>query len=133
VKQKDVLEKFCEITKLAANNPQFRGQYAHDCFCGMNEASAKYPESFQFSPEVINFIRTAVQEKLDKCEYIFRNLPCNILPEDELWCVTGFFSNGGGVLEWCYNENDANERFQLMSFDKRFSELKAQPYKNGSF
>lgn len=133
MKQRDVIIHFCEIAKLAGNNPQFRGQLAHDCICGMNEASAKYPEHFVFDQKVMDFIRTAVQEKLDKCEYTFRSLPCNIVPENEVWCVTGFHEGGGGVLEWCYNEDDANERLKLMSFDKRFNELKAQPYKGGSF
>ena len=133
MRQQETLEKFCEIAKLAENNPQFRGQYAHDCICGMNEASVKHPHSFAFDKEVMDFIRTAVQEKLDKCEYTFRSLPCNILPEDEIWCVTGFFNNGGGVLEWCYNEDDANERLKLISFDKTYTELKAQKYKNGTF
>jgi hypothetical protein len=72
-------------------------------------------------------------ERPDKYEYTFRNLPCNILPEDKIWCVTGFYEGGCGILEWCHDKDDANERLQLMSFDKRFKELKAQPYKVSSF
>lgn len=48
-----------------------------------------------------------------------RNLPCNIVPNDRLWCLCGETwgedgRTGGGVLEWCYNEEDArNELTRL--------------------
>jgi hypothetical protein len=38
-----------------------------------------------------------------------RNLPCDIAPENELWCVSGSRKdgNGAGVIEWCFDEEDA--------------------------
>lgn len=63
--------------------------------------------------------------------YVFRNLPCNIQPDEALWCVRGRLNDpteplhGGGVLEWCYNEGDAKERLAMMERDPRFSNLQA--------
>ena len=38
-----------------------------------------------------------------------RGLPCSILPDDRLWCVVGgeLDGKGGGILEWCYDQRDA--------------------------
>lgn len=38
---------------------------------------------------------------------------CNIVPDDQLWCVTGSMLDengkisGAGVILWCYDEEDA--------------------------
>ncbi len=58
-----------------------------------------------------------------------RNLPCNIAPDNQLWCITGGCENGGGVLEWCYDEDDAQHRLKLMQADPRYTELKAEKWK----
>lgn len=69
--------------------------------------------------------------------YTFRGLPCNIQPDDKLWCVCGGMKGGGGgVLEWCYDEEDAKDILKEMrkysyfiglhacAFFDKFKELK---------
>lgn len=62
--------------------------------------------------------------------YKYRNLPCNIRSDAALWCVVGKDSKGGsGVLEWCFDKEDAEERKMLMlSEEGRFSKLKAEKW-----
>lgn len=63
--------------------------------------------------------------------YECRGLPCSIAPDGELWCVSGAdkLDNSGGVLEWCYDEEDAKEILQKMNqYPDRFSNLKAQSW-----
>ena len=59
-------------------------------------------------------------------KYKFRNLPCSIC-ESTLWGVQGHFqekdSKTGGVLEWCYDKEDAEATMSLMQKDPRFSNL----------
>lgn len=52
--------------------------------------------------------------------YKFRGLPCSIQPDEKLWCVTGYVKHGGGsgVLEWCYDEEDAKQVMAKMKTDK---------------
>ena len=47
---------------------------------------------------------------------------------NELWCVSGKWGNGGGILEWCYDEADAISVLKEMRKDNRFSNLKAEKY-----
>lgn len=63
-------------------------------------------------------------------EYEYRSLPCNIRPDEKLWCVSGRDSRGGaGILEWCYDASDALNRFGMMHADKdRFSDLRYHKY-----
>jgi len=65
--------------------------------------------------------------------YHFRNLPCNILPDDKLWCVNGRHRTeniyGGGVLEWCYDEADAKCLLEQMLKDPTFNNLWIGKYK----
>ncbi len=66
--------------------------------------------------------------------YKMRNLPCNIRPDHKLWCVMGAVDNGngyygGGVLEWCYDQADAEALVEEMQKDSRFSNLTASKYK----
>ena len=49
--------------------------------------------------------------------YHFRGLPCNILPDDKLWCVSGSYAEGGGILEWCYNQGDAEYLAEKLRLD----------------
>ena len=61
--------------------------------------------------------------------YKFRNCPCNIVDNDKLWCVSGLCAGfGSGVLEWCYDEDDAKYRMSLMVTDKRFSNLSVEKW-----
>lgn len=63
-------------------------------------------------------------------DYVYRNLPCSIVPHEELWCVSGADVRGGaGVLEWCYDEADANGILADMKrFPERFTGLKAEAF-----
>ena len=71
------------------------------------------------------------QEINDLSVYVFRGLPINIQPENSLWFVAGGYSDhsGGGILEWCYDEGDANNILEEMKKDSRFSNLSAGKYK----
>jgi hypothetical protein len=63
-------------------------------------------------------------------QYRYRNLPCTIGTDENLWCVSGQDVHGGcGVLEWCYDEKDANAVLAEMNrFPERFSGLTAAPF-----
>jgi len=69
--------------------------------------------------------------------YKFRNLPCRDAGGFEMpWSVCGnvrevspdgAIVNGGGVLEWCWDREDAIQRMEMMQGDERFSNLSIQP------
>ncbi len=65
--------------------------------------------------------------------YKYRNLPASIQTDDKLWCVVGRFvserGDGGGVLEWCYDEQDASAVLDQMTQDGQFRNLQATTYK----
>lgn len=62
--------------------------------------------------------------------YRYRNLPCTIAPDHKLWCVSGKSHDGEGVLEWCYNQRDAESILAVMQrFPQEFKELRAHPWK----
>ena len=56
--------------------------------------------------------------------YKYRDFPCTICDKDE-WCVSGkdTLKGSGGVLEWCYNEEDAIERLKIMQQYAQFEDL----------
>lgn len=62
----------------------------------------------------------------------YRNARHNEVPTNEKgerWCVCGGDRGedgnvSGGVLEWCYGENDANMMIEDMKKYQQFSELK---------
>ncbi len=63
--KKQVIERLCgEVCTLVGEH--MHHEYAHDCFC---HRSLDDSFEFQFSEEVFNFIKNAVQEKI-KREYI---------------------------------------------------------------
>jgi hypothetical protein len=68
----------------------------------------------------------------ESVSYKLRNLPCNIVDDDHLWAVSGGFDDGrersGGVLEWCYDEEDANNILSMMQLDPRYSDLRAHKW-----
>lgn len=51
--------------------------------------------------------------------YKFRGLPSTGMN----WCVCGCYSSSGGVLEWCYSEEDAHTLMGRMQQDPRFRNL----------
>lgn len=65
-----------------------------------------------------------------KRKYQYRNYPCNIASDDNLWCVSGEdkVSEASGVLEWAYNQQDANDVLALMQASSEFNNLTAMPY-----
>ena len=65
--------------------------------------------------------------------YKFRNLSCNCVDDDYLWCVKGVHKldnevNMVGVLEWCYSEADAKQTLSIMKQDKNFTGLRAEKW-----
>jgi len=60
--------------------------------------------------------------------YKFRSVPC--FPESREWCITGTITTsegvGGGILEWCYSRQDAENIFAQMKRDPSFSNLKIE-------
>jgi hypothetical protein len=67
-------------------------------------------------------------------DYRYRGLPCSIADDDQLWLVGGHDKRGGsGVLEWCYDEDDAREVLASMQrFPDRFVGLRAEPHTRGA-
>jgi hypothetical protein len=63
-------------------------------------------------------------------QYRYRNLPCSIRPDNQLWCVSGYDTKSGasGILEWCYDEIDANFVMNTMLTCGHFADLKAEKY-----
>jgi hypothetical protein len=63
--------------------------------------------------------------------YRYRGLPCSIAPDEQLWYVGGqdLLGGGGGILEWCYDEADAQQVLKDMQrFPGRFANLNAESY-----
>ena len=62
--------------------------------------------------------------------YKYRGYPCSIQSEDKLWCVVGedIISNSAGVLEWCYDQKDAEQVKAIMAATNNFRQLEAIPY-----
>jgi hypothetical protein len=57
----DVIEQFCELATLVGDNV-YHNKYAHDCFCNLTRAD------FQFDPQVMQFIKDAVKEKMARID-----------------------------------------------------------------
>lgn len=106
-----------------------------------------FPNELQvpMNDDDVILLRNALNELLPKEKqfpqniYVYRNYPCNIVPDDQLWCVCGGLVDsagkamGGGVLEWCTNEEDANNILNKMKDAKtsdnlRFVNLSAEKY-----
>jgi hypothetical protein len=61
--------------------------------------------------------------------YVFRNHPCSIVPAEKLWCVQGGFRGfGSGVLEWCWDQKDAEAILAKMKKDWRCVVAEAVKY-----
>jgi len=66
--------------------------------------------------------------------YQYRNLPCNIVEANNLWCVVGTRTKNGteaGILEWCYSQQDAESRKRLMEVSEEFIGLDIEQYLEG--
>lgn len=70
--------------------------------------------------------------------YRYRGLPCSIAKDEGLWCINGGdrINGGCGVLEWCYDEDDARHRLEKMrEHPHQFQDLSAsthgETFKNG--
>ncbi len=68
----------------------------------------------------------------ESVEYKLRNLPCTICPDDKLWTVCGNqkTENGiaSGVLEWCYDQRDAETTKSMMKQDPNFTNLEVMKW-----
>lgn len=56
-----VIGEFCKLSALVGSE-HFKNQEAYDCFCGGTQQS---DSTYHFSDKVMEFIQTAVKEKLD--------------------------------------------------------------------
>lgn len=68
--------------------------------------------------------------------YVYRGLPCSIAEDERLWAVSGIdlLEGGQGVLEWCYDEEDARDVLASMqAHAHRFTCLEAAPYSSLAF
>ena len=65
--------------------------------------------------------------------YQYRDLPCSILPDKELWTVAGSdnLMEAYGVLEWCYSKEDAMELISKMKQDGQRFDVCAVPFIDG--
>lgn len=113
----------------------FFGGKHHFKFFNMQLRTVAVKQSSDFTRNLDEIIADFWSEIVTVEErYEFRNLPCNIVPKNQLWCVSGVYEDkkknmsGGGILEWCYNEEDANITLSQMKRDKRFSKLSASKY-----
>lgn len=65
------------------------------------------------------------QRKLEgKLRYKYRGLPCNVRPHHEMFYVAGRDGNAGGILEWCVDQHDAEDRLRIMRGFPQFMNLR---------
>jgi hypothetical protein len=78
------------------------------------------------------FAASVNQTALEHCPtYTYRGLPSSIAGDKDLWVIGGAdkMTGGSGVLEWCYNVQDALAVFEEMSrHPGRFTNLRAHPF-----
>lgn len=63
-----------------------------------------------------------------KRDYLFLHRPCSITTDDQLWCVAGQTPNGGGILCWCYDRDDAEYCYNMLKDDPYYSNLNFHKY-----
>lgn len=63
-------------------------------------------------------------------KYKLRNLPCNVVPESQLWFVSGVdvVQGSTGVIEWCRDKVDAARVFREMKVSDEFDQLRYGQY-----
>jgi hypothetical protein len=60
-------------------------------------------------------------------EYLGRHH--DIVPEDELWVICGDYTDGEGILAWCFNEDDAKLGASAFNTSSRFTGIHYHKYK----
>lgn len=68
--KKDVVERLCDLASRVGSKA-FNNMKAHDCFCeagGAEKRAAHALGDFQFEDDVLRFIETAVNKRLDEHE-----------------------------------------------------------------
>ena len=100
--------------------------------------SARKYKPGKYTGKVIVFAKDPIQNRTyektkEVGRYQYRGLPCtqvrngNYFPME--YCVTGEDSEGGcGVLEWCYNKEDAENMVIVMKRYPEFKNLSAQAW-----
>lgn len=135
-----------EIAKMTNSPVEFKAIVEDDCF-GLVSAHFQLPwipatatlkqlqqmlgMVYLLSTALADFRRSPNQSALIDCpEYEYRGLPCSIVPDEYLWTVNGIDCRGGaGVLEWCFDQADAEHRLELMQKDaSRFTQLSASAF-----
>lgn len=64
-------------------------------------------------------------------DYHYRHLPCSIASDEKLWCISGIDlrNSSSGVLEWCYDEHDAQSTLaNMQKFKSRFANICANRF-----
>jgi hypothetical protein len=51
------------------------------------------------------------------------------VPEDELWVICGDYTDGEGILAWCFNEDDAKLGASAFNTSSRFTGIHYHKYK----
>lgn len=66
--------------------------------------------------------------------YNYRGLGMNIADDDTRWCIVGtdIANNSDGILEWCYDREDAQRRLSKMQRFSQFNNLQAMSYRTWS-
>lgn len=61
---------------------------------------------------------------MENTSYEYRNLPCTA----GVWAVVGHdrIRDAVGVLEWCYDQSEAEERLAIMARYPQFSNLRVE-------
>lgn len=78
---------------------------------------------------MLPFAKDANATAFQDCpDYVYRGLPCSC--SETLWEIGGSdkADGGGGVLEWCVDPDDAQQRLAMMSQFPRFENLSARPW-----
>lgn len=63
-------------------------------------------------------------------EYLGRSH--DIAPEDQLWVICGDYTDGEGILAWCFNEDDARIGASAFCKSPRFIGIHYHKYKDTS-
>ena len=64
--KKETIANLCFLATTIGENV-FENKIPHDCFCGENEETEKdYLGGFQMDSEIIEYIKTAVREKIER-------------------------------------------------------------------
>jgi len=89
--KQEVIEEFCKLSALVGEDI-FKNQEAFDCFCGENQLSGF---SYNFSAKIMDFIQTAVKEKIgrEKAKIDAKNI------EKDHFARLKFYANSGNKIE----------------------------------